>query len=361
MGTAGLGTTLVFALVAILWLAYLVPVWARRREYAATELNAVRLQQTLRVMAETAEVPEALRIEASARAVARQQKVFAKEQRLQAAIERAKAVQKARELDQQIRQVEREVRAAVASSHTRSQRLRRTRLACAVMLMLSIGAVVAGMAVPGMVPLAVVGTVTATLVCVGLVSLARIGARMRAVEIEAERRVISDAMRRGEQPAVVEDRTWTPVKLPKPMTSLRPAPYVEDPMTRLRAYAAQRVAEDEAMAAERAAEAAERAAQIAPVIPLRPMVPVAPERTAAEAFLARRAARPAPAASFDQLLSGEIEIAEAERRAARAMAATDRLERAGVAPSRFANLGRIDESQEDSLDVRAVFARRAAS
>lgn len=44
-------------LAAGLWLVYLVPNWLRRREFEATERNAVRLQQTIRVLAETSEGP----------------------------------------------------------------------------------------------------------------------------------------------------------------------------------------------------------------------------------------------------------------------------------------------------------------
>ncbi len=45
------------ALAAGLWLVYLVPNWLRRKEFVATERNAVRPQRTIRVMAETAEAP----------------------------------------------------------------------------------------------------------------------------------------------------------------------------------------------------------------------------------------------------------------------------------------------------------------
>ena len=98
---AGLGTTLVLIIAVVLWVAYLVPVWTRKREYLATERNAIRLQQTLRIMAESAEAPEEVQLEADARTIAVQQKA-----------------------------VEREVRAAVKSTVSRAQRLRRTRLAC---------------------------------------------------------------------------------------------------------------------------------------------------------------------------------------------------------------------------------------
>lgn len=61
MDLAGAGGGLMVAVAAALWLAYLVPSWLKRQEYLATERNAVRLQQTIRVLAETAEIPEELR------------------------------------------------------------------------------------------------------------------------------------------------------------------------------------------------------------------------------------------------------------------------------------------------------------
>jgi len=63
-----LGGGVLLAVAAALWLAYLVPNWLRRSEYLATERNAVRLQQTIRVLAETAETPEAVRLENAAKA-----------------------------------------------------------------------------------------------------------------------------------------------------------------------------------------------------------------------------------------------------------------------------------------------------
>jgi len=53
---------------------YLVPIYLRRSEYLATERNATRLGQTLRVLAETAEATEELKTELTARDVARQQR-----------------------------------------------------------------------------------------------------------------------------------------------------------------------------------------------------------------------------------------------------------------------------------------------
>lgn len=87
----GGATSIVLLLVAAVWIAYVVPVWVRRRNYLATEQNAMRLQQTLRVMAETAEVPVLDRVEMSSRGIAEQ------ERRLRAARKAAAKAERERE------------------------------------------------------------------------------------------------------------------------------------------------------------------------------------------------------------------------------------------------------------------------
>ncbi|WP_072312845.1 hypothetical protein [Agrococcus sp. Marseille-P2731] len=178
---AGLGTSLLLIVAVVLWIAYLVPVWTRKREYLATERNAIRLQQTLRIMAESAEAPAEVQIEADSRTVAVQQKAVAKEARLKQAMEHAKAVARARELDEQIKAVEREVRAAVKSSVSRAQRLRRTRLACFALVLLGVAAVVAGALVPGLQVLLALGAAVAALSVAGLVAVNASATRMRRV------------------------------------------------------------------------------------------------------------------------------------------------------------------------------------
>ncbi|WP_460521890.1 hypothetical protein [Humibacter antri] len=86
----------VIALAATLWLAYLLPTWLRRRDYLNAERNAVRLQQTLRILAETAEAPEEVRVEATARDVARQQRLLKKVRAKADAAARAHATSEAR-------------------------------------------------------------------------------------------------------------------------------------------------------------------------------------------------------------------------------------------------------------------------
>jgi hypothetical protein len=70
MELTGLGGGIMLAIAALLWLVYLLPNWLKNREYLATEKNAVRLQQTIRVLAETADVPRIVRADAAARRAA---------------------------------------------------------------------------------------------------------------------------------------------------------------------------------------------------------------------------------------------------------------------------------------------------
>ena len=62
-----LGGGVIVLVAVLLWLVYLLPSWHSRRQYDAAERNAVRLNQALRVLAETSETPEEVRVELSAR------------------------------------------------------------------------------------------------------------------------------------------------------------------------------------------------------------------------------------------------------------------------------------------------------
>ncbi|MES1212010.1 MAG: hypothetical protein ABUT11_00530, partial [Leifsonia sp.] len=86
MDVTGAGTAVMLAIAAALWFAYFLPTWMRRREYLDTERTATRLQQTLRVMAETAELPEQVRVEISSRDAARTERLLLAQQRRRDAI-----------------------------------------------------------------------------------------------------------------------------------------------------------------------------------------------------------------------------------------------------------------------------------
>ena len=381
---AGLGTSIVLLVAVVLWVAYLVPVWTRKREYLATERNAIRLQQTLRIMAESAEAPEELRLEADARTIAVHQKAVAKEQRLKQALEHAKAVARARELDEQIKAVEREVRAAVKSTVSRAQRLRRTRLACFGLIVVALAGVVAGALVPALQVLVALGATVAVLGVAGLVAVNASSKRMRRVAettapqvrtlveakrvaaeaIAAETRMAQQVVARQAGRAarglpteeVLASRAWSPQPLPEPRVRVE-----------------YRVSDDLLQRA-RAQLAEDRRTISGPIAPVTRLEP-----------------------SFDEIVTGEVELTETERRLSptqpalpiREMPLRQAVEHAeaidGVRPdapletqqdehpirrdrpvrrapttsggSRFASMGLIDEDLAD-VDVHEAFARR---
>lgn len=75
MGGQVLGGGVIVLVCVLLWLVYLLPSWASRHRYDASERNAVRLNQALRILAETSETPEEVRLELNARTAYTQQRL----------------------------------------------------------------------------------------------------------------------------------------------------------------------------------------------------------------------------------------------------------------------------------------------
>ncbi len=393
---AGLGTTLVLIVAVVLWVAYLVPVWTRKREYLATERNAIRLQQTLRIMAESAEAPEEVRIEADARTIAMQQKAVAKEVRLKQAMEHAKAVARARELDEQIKAVEREVRAAVKSSVSRAQRLRRTRLACFALVVLGASALVAGALVAGLQLLLAAGAAVAVLGVVGLVAVNASSARMRRVaeataprvkdlvearevaaqSVAREARMAEEVVARSARSAgalrteeVLTDRGWTPQPVPEQRLRAQYEPTRHDDLL---ARAKRQLAEDRRAISgpiarvtelERSFEAIIEGDERALTQQERRLAPTQPAMPIREVELERgsRVAAGGPEARREQAVAAAtaLEITRAD-----APIETDRDEHriaegeARRAPtSRFASMGLVEDDL-GGVDVHEAFLRR---
>lgn len=219
---------MLLALAAGLWLVYLIPTWLRRREYLATERNAVRLQQTLRVLAETAEVPIAVRAETTARSVAEQQRTLRQAQQLAMREARAiEAVHRARDAAalrraERITDAQPAVAAVVASRALAAQRLRRTRAVTSIVLFAAV--VTAAVQLVLMASTGVAAGAWAVLAFAGvggatsLSLLNRLAAVSRARSaLRAERAPLRRTM--SSAPAVVEraETGWTPVPVPKPL------------------------------------------------------------------------------------------------------------------------------------------------
>jgi len=229
MGAAGFGSSVIIALAAVLWLAYLVPTWLRRREYLATERNALRLQQTLRIMAETAEVPQEVRVETTARNAAQLERVLKNQLRRTAAIAEAQAAAVARAAARRLAETQPGLAADVAITSPASRRLRRSRAVMAAILFTALAGSGLGIA---MFVASGAWTLLASSLAVTLGSFAMLGqmasiGRARAElarSLRSRPAVVVAVPRVAVAPAAPQQVTWTPVPVPKPLYLSRPAP-----------------------------------------------------------------------------------------------------------------------------------------
>jgi hypothetical protein len=189
--TSVLGGGVIFVVAALLWAAVLVPSWVRRREFKAAERNAVRLQRTLRVLAETAEVPTEVRVEATAREALAHEKLLRTAQRRQEAerqakLSEARAAQVRAEMRAQ--QMRRKQSALSRSARLRRPFVRRLRALNALIALLALAGALVG------IGFVVAGQGYAVLGIAGLVFVAALGGlvlmapgRVKVAEIPAER------------------------------------------------------------------------------------------------------------------------------------------------------------------------------
>jgi len=347
------GGGLVIAVAAVLWLAYLTPSWRRRREYLATERNAVRLQQTLRIMAETAETPEEVRVEANARVIAEQEKVLRKARKHEAAKARAEAEAEVAERKLEAERARRHADALIAAAaelSTRTaaptrqgaRRRRRMRAAASSVVLLSvIGAVagtIVGLTAGEWLPLLVAAIAGAS----GVVTLRRLARptiaralpQAAAPSIRVASEVYDHAAHEPAEPAAPAPVSWTPTPLPKPLHLERGT---------IAAGAMDSVAAAERLhRAARAAVLEARAAELEPrPVRLRPAAPTPPSREA----------RPAQQAG--------AEVGGAAPRNVRAVAPAEP-RRADSAGGRFARMGIVESDEGSHLDLDAALRRRRA-
>ena len=339
-----IGGGVLVAAAAALWIAYLLPSWLRRRQYLDTERNAVRLQQTLRILAETAETPEAVRVEATAREVASQQRILHEhEQAARLAAEAAEnlaiverraaedAAEAARGLAAAARATVTEPIAIISAASTtqdsvpaapvgvsatdaaRARRsLRRRRGLCSLLLLaslLTVGGGLVAAAFGASLLIAGGGALGIVVAFAGLVRLARVRVpAVAAAPVAVPESTPFEPIELAEPEA--DDHGWTPQPLPKPLHLSR-GTIAAMAMASIEAAAElQRVAADE--------EVARRVERLEPVVPS-----IAPTPAAA----------PAPA------------VATSDRRVAEAA-------------SPYARMGIVDDASPAFDDLDAVLRRR---
>ncbi len=337
-----IGGGVLVAAAAALWIAYLLPSWLRRRQYLDTERNAVRLQQTLRILAETAETPEAVRVEATAREVASQQRILHEhEQAARLAAEAAEHLAIAeRRAAEEAADAARELAAAAQATITepiatipatvhgsstqaapvgvtatdaaRARRsLRRRRALCSLLLLASLLTVVGGLvaaAFGASLFIAGGGALGIVVAFAGLVRLARVRVPSvaAAAPVAAPESAPFEPIELAEPQA--DEHGWTPQPLPKPLHLSRGT------IAAMAMASIEAAAELKRAAAD--AEVARRVEQLEPVVPS--IVP---------------APAPAPAA------------AASERRATEAA-------------SPYARMGIVDDASPAFDDLDAVLRRR---
>ena len=298
------GGVIVFVAVA-LWLVYLLPSWQSRHRFTSAERNAVRLNQALRVLAETAETPREVHLELTARTAHQQTKLarqvqaqkaqvelaeakarlevarleaardrdLVKEQRAAAIelaraeraaalevakAERAAALEKTRaEQAEAVERARAERAAAVARPELRRARARRRFRFGTTLVALGglVAAVVGGIqVVAGAAPLLLVaGGALVVLALSVLHRLSRVAARavVRPAVASAPRAAVE--VQDFAAPVPVPRPTWTPRELPRPLVASagsRAAAVVDEQLAReaLRAAAREQVAREIAAA-----------------------------------------------------------------------------------------------------------------
>jgi hypothetical protein len=268
---AGLGGGAIIAIGAVLWLFYLTPAWLRRRQYIATERNAVRLQQTLRVLAETAEMPDEVRAELSARSVVEQHRALRDAARRAEAVSRPLEAAAERTLVRSSTPAPREPRRrADAVAVVARARLRRTQVLSGNILLVALAACAWGGS-------QLTTTVGLAVLVVGVLGvLTGLALLQRAATVAAAHRAALAVDRAVPLPEVpqtfvdwqrteTERPTWTPVPLPKPLYLERDGTLEQPtPAAASAAAAALRAAAAEADQALRAAHASPEVTAIEP-------------------------------------------------------------------------------------------------
>ncbi|BDZ37569.1 hypothetical protein [Microbacterium suwonense] len=238
---------MIVLVAVLLWALYFLPSWRGRHQYYSAERNAVRLNQALRVLAETSETPEEVRLELTARTALQQQRL-------------AKRVQAERE-NAELERLREELAATRRDPRVRQARARR-RLRFTASLALVASAAMVGfgiwdLVVTGGWMLMAAGLVLATAGAFVLVRMAQVaahaGRRTSAQNIAPQQQRVSPPLH-DQGPA-----SWTPRPLPQPMVAVSGS--------RAQRARAQLDAQQERDSAARRAELRRRAEELAPPAP----------------------------------------------------------------------------------------------
>ncbi|MBM7753063.1 hypothetical protein JOE53_001783 [Microbacterium laevaniformans] len=229
MGGQVLGGGVVVLVAVALWMIYLLPSWHGRHQFNAAERNAVRLNQALRVLAETSETPQEVRLELNARTAMAQQRLArqAQTEREQAELARVRAELEVTKLQARAEAAGAREAAARAAARERARpeirRAQARRRARLVVTLIAVAALALG--AWGGVQLAATGAQLLLWLAGALfVGCALLLQRMSRVQRRAVVREVVAPIERV-APDVqdvaldVERTSWVPRELPRPLTA----------------------------------------------------------------------------------------------------------------------------------------------
>lgn len=329
-----IGGGVLVAVAAALWIAYLLPNWLRRRQYLATERNAVRLQQTLRILAETAETPEPVVVEATAREVATQQRILHEHEeaaRLAAQAAEQIAIAERREAEELADAARARAEAATAArapvtepialptggpepARTGRLALRRRRALCSLTALAALLTIAGGLVAAAFGASLLIAGIAGLVFVVavgGLVALARVRPPLQAPSAVLPERTVVEFEPIELADPEAEPAGWTPQPLPRPLHLSR------------------------GTIAATAMASIEAAAEL--------------KRAESEAALARRAERLAP------------QVPSISPAASAPQAETRRTAQPEAAPNPYASMGIVDDARPGFDDLDAVLRRRRAA
>ncbi|MCX6501636.1 MAG: large exoprotein [Microbacterium sp.] len=216
----------VIVLVAVaLWMLYLLPSWHSRHLYNSAERNAVRLNQALRVLAETSETPEEVRLELNARTAMAQQRLarqsLAEREQVELAEARAELAAARAKAAADREAAERAAAASRAEPAARRARVRR-RVRLTATTVVALGLATAGggtwmLLVTGAQALVWIGGSVTLAGLVVLHRMSRVAARAGTVAVAQAARVAE--LQDVALPATPAPATWQPRRLPRPLTA----------------------------------------------------------------------------------------------------------------------------------------------
>ena len=213
MGGQVLGGGVIVLVAVLLWLVYLLPSWHSRRQFDASERNAVRLNQALRVLAETSETPEEVRLELNARTALAQQKLARR-----ALLEREQAALEGSRMELEQARAER-LASRSAPLARRARARRRARLVITTLGLIAVGVAVWGgfdVVATGSQVLLWTGVAGGVLALLAVRRMARVTARSVTKTMDA---APSAPARLQDVPLAGDRRSWEPRDLPRPLTA----------------------------------------------------------------------------------------------------------------------------------------------